>query len=318
MCDVHTPSGDQHVIAFADQRAVVTELGATLRAYERADEEICWGFPAESMCDGCKGQVLAPWPNRLRDGRYEFDGVVGQAPIDEPERSNAIHGIVRWVPWHLVEKTTDSVVLEYRLFQQPAYPFQLLLRMHYRLGEGGLTVMVEATAEGDARVPFGVGFHPYFATGPGGVDNARLAIPARERLVMDERALPTGLERVEGTPFERIAGDVPVLEREAIGSLRADECFTGVERDGDGRWRVELLAAGHDSPTVVWADEAFGYIMCYTGDTLPVPDRRKAIAIEPMSCPPDALRTGDDLVVLDPGETFRASWGISPGGLTAR
>ncbi|HVC24553.1 MAG TPA: aldose 1-epimerase family protein [Acidimicrobiales bacterium] len=309
-------SGAQYVLAHADQVAVVTEVGATLRSYISGGRDVCWGFGESEMCGGGRGQVLAPWPNRLRDGRYTFEGVEGHAALDEPDRANAIHGIVRWVPWRLVERTGSAVRLAHVLHPQPAYPFRLHLELDYGLDDRGLTVVVRAVADGDCRTPFGVGFHPYFAVGPAGVDEARLAVPADVRLLLDERALPVGSQPVAGTPYEVAAGSSPAtaVDRPPVGSLRLDDCFTGLALGRDRRWRAELLAGGADEPVVVWADASFAYAMVYSGDTQPGADRRRAIAVEPMTCPPDALRTGDDLIVLEPGESFAASWGVVPPG----
>jgi len=309
---VNAPSGEQHVIVFGEQTAVVTEIGATLRSYVDGTTAVCWGFDEDQMSGGGRGQLLAPWPNRLRDGLYEFRGISAHAPIDEVARMVAIHGLVRWVPWRLVEKHPDRVVLDYRLHPQPAYPFGVHLVMTYVLGRDGLEGTLEAVAEGDGPIPFGAGFHSYISGGSGGVDSVRLAVPASSRFILDDRALPVGVEAVEGTPSAAIAGNTPFAEREAIGALRVDDCYTGVFVEPDGKWRALVQREGEDRPVTVWAESVFKHIMCFTGDTLPPGDRRLGIAIEPMTCPPDAFRTGEDLIVLEPGASFSGSWGITP------
>jgi aldose 1-epimerase len=296
--------------------AVVTEVGATLRAYESGGTPVCWGFAEDEISGGGRGQVLAPWPNRLRDGRYEFEGISAQVPLDEPHRSNAIHGLVRWVPWSVVERDGASITLGYLLHPQPAYPFRLALEMTYRLGPSGLTASLRAQSRWHAPLPYGAGFHPYLWSGPAQADGARLALPARERLLLDDRALPTGKEPVEGTPFAAITSTGgAVAEQPLVGALRVDDCFTALEIGDDGRWVAELVPSGHDRPVTLWADAIYRYIMCFTGDTLAEHDKRRGIAIEPMTCPPDALRTGEDLVVVEPGGSFEAAWGIVPADL---
>lgn len=314
MTTMSPPSGEQHVLVHGRQEAVVTEVGATLRSYAVAGVPICWGFGEQEMCGGSRGQVLAPWPNRLRDGRYEFDGALGRAPIDEPERMNAIHGLVRWLPWRLLGRSDSAARLACELHPQPAYPYRLGLEVEYELGDGGLAVSLLARSGADRPLPFGAGFHPYLAAGRGAVDDARLAIPARRRLLLDERALPVGSEEVRGTPFEAVTGSTPPEGRRPIGSLRLDDCFTGLETGPDRRWRVELFPGGQELPVVLWGEAVYRYVMCFTGDSLPVADRRLGIAVEPMTCPPDALRTGEDLVVIEPGGSLEASWGIVPPG----
>lgn len=310
---VPTASGEQHVLVAGDQEAVVTEVGATLRSYVCAGRDVCWGFAADEISGGGRGQVLAPWPNRLQDGAYEFDGLRAQAALDEPGRSNAIHGLVRWVPWRLLERSDPATVrLGYVLFPQPAYPFQVRLEVRYRLDARGLEVTISATGEGERRAPFGAGFHPYLSVSPGTVDEARISLPARQRLLLDGRGLPIGSEDVAGTPYEAVAGPAGLEARPALGSMRLDDCFADLALDADGRWRARLATGEPGSVTELWADGSFGYLMCFTGDSLPAGDRRRGIAIEPMTCPPDALRSGEGLVVLEPGERFEASWGIVP------
>ena len=148
-----------------------------------------------------RGQVLAPWPNRLDGGRYAFDGRPGAAAIDEPELGNAIHGLVRWLPWLLASKTDDAVALECVLHPQPAYPWRLELGLEYRLVADGLEVVARATNASAEAAPFGIGFHPYLTMGIP-VDDVRLTIPASRRLTTDDRALPVGEEEVAGTEFD--------------------------------------------------------------------------------------------------------------------
>jgi aldose 1-epimerase len=297
------PSGEQHEIRFADQLAIVTEVGATLRVYSVAGVDVVDGFQVGEPSSAGRGQVLAPWPNRLDGGRYTFDGREGQAAIDEPDRGNAIHGLVRWLPWRLMSSTGEAVSLACTLHPQPAYPWRLELSLEYRLAAGGLTVTTHATNGSDVPAPFGIGFHPYLTVGVP-ADEVALTVPATRRLLTDERALPVGDEDVDGTAFAFGSARV-------IGATQLDTCFSGVRRDDDGRWRARV--EGGDRAVVLWGDERFGYVQAYTGDTLePVSRRRRSIAIEPMTCPPNALASGTDVIGLDPGSTWRGTWGITP------
>jgi aldose 1-epimerase len=297
------PSGEQHELRSGEQTAVVTEVGATLRSYSANGSDVLDGFGVDEPASGSRGQVLAPWPNRLDGGRYAFEGIQGRAPIDEPERNNAIHGLVRGIPWEVESREVDAVTLGCVLEPQPAYPWRLELAIAYRLSADGLTVRPVATNRSDAPAPFGIGFHPYLTLGVP-VDEVRLRIPASLRLLTDERQLPVGEEEVFGTASD-------YREPRPIGSARLDDCFTGIIRDADGRWRVPLVSG--DRSTEVWADEGFGYVQAYTGDTLdPVSRRRRSIAIEPMSCPPNAFVSGVDVIRLEPGGTWSGAWGITP------
>jgi aldose 1-epimerase len=300
----HPSSGEQHEICHGDQTVVVTEVGATLRAYSAGGVDVVDGFGLDEPSPAGRGQVLAPWPNRLDGGRYEFEGRRGEAAIDEAELGNAIHGLVRWLPWLLVSKTDDGVAVECVLHPQPAYPWRLELGLEYRLVGDGLVCVARATNGSAEAAPFGIGFHPYLTMGTP-VDDVLLTIPASRRLTSDDRALPVGEVAVAGTEFDFTVG-------RPVGATRLDTCFSGLARGSDGRSRARLESADGERVVEVWADEAFGYLQVYTGDILePASRRRQALAIEPMTCPPNAFASRVDVIWLEPGASWSGAWGIA-------
>lgn len=298
-------TGDQWVIGHGHQRAVITEVGATLRSFTVHDRPVIEGFGPDEWSHGGRGQVLAPWPNRLGDGTYTFEGVEARAPLNEPERGNAIHGLVRWMPWRMVGRAQNRVSMACELRPSPGYPFALRLTIEYRLGRDGLIVVTEGENLGEGDLPFGLGFHPYLSVGTATVDQVRLTVPADRRLLADDRGLPTTSAPVAGTEFDFTEGRL-------IGVTRLDTGYTGLRRDADGRARVELDHPDGGRGATLWADERFGYFMIFTGDTLPPGSQRTAVAVEPMTCPPDALRSGTDVTVLRPGSRWTGAWGITP------
>jgi aldose 1-epimerase len=294
-------AGRELEITFGDQRAAVVELGGGLRAYSVGDRPLVDGFPPGGEITSGRGQVLIPWPNRLEDGTYEFAGRRHELPLTEPERRNAIHGLVRWARWSVGERDESRVVLERRLEPQPGYPFALALRIEYALAGEGLTVRTTATNVGEQPCPFGAGAHPYLSLGTDAVDSLVLRAPGRSVLRADARGLPTGSAPVDGTEYDFRAP-------RRIGATVLDHCFTDLERE-DGRARVELRAPA-GSGVALWLDDAYGYLMLFTGD--PLPDvARRSLAVEPMTCAPNAFRSGAGLVVLAPGESWAGAWGIS-------
>jgi aldose 1-epimerase len=272
-----------------------------LRSYSFGDRPVIEGFGLGERCHDGRGQVLAPWPNRLGDGRYEFEGQAAQAALDEPSRSNAIHGLVRWLPWRVEHHAPEVLVMGCVVHAQPGYPWRLRLGVEYRVGTDGLTVTATATNESPATAPFGIGFHPYLTVGTATIDDAELSFGAGRRLLTDDRGLPTGSVGVPGTELDFSAG-------RPIGSTRLDTAFFELRRDDSGRARAELRTRG--AAAEVWLDNHFPYLMVYTADH--VETARGSIALEPMSCPPDAFRSGTDLVRLAPGAEWRGRWGISP------
>jgi aldose 1-epimerase len=298
----HPPSGEQHAIRHGDQVAVVTEVGATLRSFGAGGVDIVDGFDVGEPSPAGRGQVLAPWPNRLDGGRYTFGGREGSAAIDEPELGNAIHGLVRWLPWELRSRTQEAVALDCVLHPQPGYPWRLELGLEYRLGPDGLAISVRATNASTEPAPFGIGFHPYLSLGIP-VDDVRLTIPASRKLLTDERALPVGEEQVDGTSFD-------FRTTRTVGSTQLDTCFASLVPESDGRVRAQVEGEGR--VLELWADASFRYLQAYTGDTLePASRRRQGVAIEPMTCPPNAFASGVDVIPLEPDAAWSGTWGIS-------
>jgi aldose 1-epimerase len=256
------PSGEQHELAFADQRATVVEVGGGLRTYSVGPREILDGYAEDAMCRSGRGQVLAPWPNRIEGGEYIFGNVDYQLALTEPKAGNAIHGLVRWANWSLLERDEARVTMGYLLHPQPGYPFTVRFAVEYALGADGLTVRTTAVNEGTAACPFGAGHHPYFAAPTGRVDDM-------------------------------------TLDGEPIGDRELDDT-----QRMDAPWRLRI------DDVTLWADEQWKHVQLFTGDPLPDVNRR-ALAVEPMTCPPNAFRSGEDLIVLEPGERFTGTWGIS-------
>ena len=307
MISVASPTGQQWRIGHGRQEVIVCEVGATLRTYSVREHPVVDGFGVDEWSHSGRGQILAPWPNRLADGRYEFNGVRAQAALDEPERRNAIHGLVRWMPWTLQTRHQNQLSLRLQLHPTPGYPFSLLLDVEYHLGRDGLTVTTTARSFEEGPIPFGLGFHPYLTAGPETVDGAILRVPAHHTLDLDDRGLPTGaLTPVAGTERDFTTGRF-------LGPLALDTAYTTLDREPDGTARATIDAPGGARGATLWVDAAFPYLMVYTGDTLPEQQRRRrAVAIEPMTCPPNALRTGKDVIDLQPGQEWTARWGIEP------
>jgi aldose 1-epimerase len=297
------PTGEQVELVHGDQRAVVVEVGGGLRAYAAGQRELLDGYDVDAMSTSGRGQLLIPWPNRLQDGRYEFDGRRHQLALSEPEHGNAIHGLVRWTRWFVREREADRVLLEHVLHPQPGYPFSLTVEVEYALAADGLSVRTTATNIGVDACPYGAGVHPYLTVGTPSVDAAILTSPGATVIRSDDRGLPVGTDPVERTPFD-------FRRARAIAATALDHAFTDLERGDDGLARVELRHPD-GSGVVLWVDEGYRYLMLFTGDPLPDVGRR-SLAVEPMTCPPNAFRTGESLVRLEPGETHTARWGLTP------
>lgn len=304
---VVAPSGEQYEIGAGGYRAVVTECGAGLRVLEYDGEPLVDGYAEGVSASGGRGQLLLPWPNRIEDGAYTFEGRDLQLPITEQPLHNAMHGLTRWASWTLEERTAQSVSLVYRLMSQPGYPWTVDLHVVYDLSADGLTVTVTASNLTDRPAPYAQGAHPYLVVGSAPVDGWELLVPAATRVTTNDRMLPVGTEPVEDTRYDfRLT--------RPIKDLVLDDAFTDLVRDGRGTAQVELHAPGTGRGTALWMDRAHGFLQVFTGDTLPGGQARTAVAVEPMTAPANAFRTGDGLIVLGPADTpddtHSSSWGI--------
>ena len=304
----HGVSGQQIHIRRDGHHAVIVEVSGGVREYEVGGRRLLDGYGVDEMCTAARGQLLIPWPNRLRDGRYQFDGEEHQVPLSEPEKGNAIHGLLRWERWTVAERSDDRVVTEHTLLPRAGYPFSLHMSAEYRVDREGLSSRVTATNPGRTPCPYGMGVHPYLHVGDETLELSWLEAPGATRLVNDERAIPTATADVIGTPYDfRTA-------RRILGT-ELDTAFTDLHRDEQGRAWVRLWRGRRDCGVGLWMDEHYPYYMLYTGDSLPArARRRRSVGVEPMTCAPNAFASGAGLVTLAPGETMTSTWGISPLG----
>ena len=304
---IPSPSGRQVLLAAGQQRAVVVEVGGGLRTYEAGGIAVLDGYSEDARCDAGRGQPLVPWPNRVDGGSYEVDGETLSLALTEPERHNAIHGLTRWSSWEVLEASTGRALLGHTLRPQQGWAWTLELRVDYHLGATGLDIRLQARNRSSTRSPFGAGFHPYLAAPTGRVDDLEVSVPAATRYVTDGRGLPVGTESVEGTDFD--------LRRPTVlGERRLDTAYTDLGRDSQGEAVVAISDTRTGGAVQVRMDRAWTHVMVFTGDT--VGERaRHGLAIEPMTCPANALRTGEGLVLLQPDEIWEGTWSITPDWL---
>jgi len=299
-------TGRQLTIADGDYRAVVTAVGATLRTLRHRDEDLVDGFGADEVPEAGHGQILAPWPNRLRDGAWSWAGERLLLPVDEPTKGNsASHGLVRRLTWTVIAHDCRRLRMHCVLNPQPGYPFRLDLIADYRVDEiDGLSASITARNIGTRAAPVALGAHPYLRPPGGGlIDHSMVRVPAATRMLPDARGIPYGRESVAGTDF-----DLRTLRR--VGALAVNDAFCDLERDMDGRVQVQLT--GSDGRCVVLtAGPSCRWLQVYTGDGLTPARRRRSMAIEPMTAPAGALESGLGITVLAPGESMTLDWSIS-------
>lgn len=301
-------SGEQHHIRFGAYEACVANVGATLRSFTESGLDLIVPFESHEIRPAMRGAVLAPWPNRIADGRYTFLGVEHQLPINEPELSNAAHGLVSWLGFEPIRRSGHALRLEATIAPQPGYPWRVRVGVEFALGPHGLRQRVSATNESPEDAPIGLGGHPYVLAGPavpGAVDGWTLELPASEvMLVSSDRLLPIGTARVASHNGGLLDFRVP----RAVGDTIVNHAFTALRRGPDGRAHVRVTSA--DRGIDIACDRSVEWVQVYTADASGPGVLRHGLAIEPMSCPPNAFNSGRDLRVLRSGESTHIEWNL--------
>ncbi|WP_460956880.1 aldose 1-epimerase family protein [Parasphingorhabdus pacifica] len=307
MNDPVPATGRQFEITHGEARAVVTEVGAALRVFEVAGVPYTESYREDELAPSAAGAVLVPWPNRVADGQWVLEREAQQLALTEPTRHNAIHGLLRHTPWTVVEHAESTVVLHAMIAAQPGWPVPLLTSIGYSLDAAGLTVTHTVENLGRRAVPFGVGVHPFPRAGNAETDDCTLRLAAANVLPVDpERLLPV-------RPPRALEGDEQSFRSgRRLAGVLLDTAFGGAVPAPDDPEQLvrHTLTDPSGRGVELWADPIFKWVQVYTADDYP--ERGRAVAIEPMTCPPNALNTGTDLLVLEPSESWIAEWGLRP------
>jgi aldose 1-epimerase len=297
-------------LEYGGYRAEIVSTGAGLRMLERDVAGQAWPL-TETWAAGSKpplsaGLVLAPWPSRVTNGFFDFDGTHHQLEITDPAHHAASHGLVRRRDWQLTEHTSNRVTQSIDVGLQPGWPYPLRLTVTHELSATGLVTSHTAHNTGIVPAPFGLGIHTYLRAGNAPIDDCTLEVPASVRLPLNSALAPDGPPRpVGGTEYD-------FTTARSLRGVWLDAPFSAILSDLDGRARAVLR--GPEGPaTTLWTEPKFRWLQVFTADPghgQEYPGRGRALAVEPMTCPPNALNSGIDLIVLKPGETWSASWGL--------
>ena len=299
-----SPQGRSVRITGGGYTATIFEVGANLSALTAPDgRNLILPVSEHEIRTGSRGALLAPWPNRLEDGTYTFEGCTYQVPVNEIDRNNANHGLVDWQRWALEDRADDpsSVKASLDLVPTPGYPFQLSFEALYSLSETGLSVSVSATNRGETNAPYALGSHPYLVADgdsfEGAIDKWRLCAPVQTFLEVNNRLLPLAEKPVEELRLD-------VREEIPLKNLELDHAFGGIEFDETGSACVRVLSEKGIGAGITF-DRDIRWVQMYSDGS-----SRRALAVEPMTAPANAFVTGTDLTVLKPGETKTVSWRI--------
>lgn len=307
-------SGTSYVLRAGDAEAIIASVGASLRSYRVGGRDLVVPYGEDEVRPGYRGATLAPWPNRVVDGEYEVGGTRYRLALTEPERRHALHGLVAWLDFEAVLVAADHVTLATTVVAQTAYPWTLRVETTYRLGADGLSQTVRATNASADAAPFGTGPHPYLVAGTSPLDEWTLELPAARVLeVTPDRLAPIGLKDLADV------ADFDFREARVLGAVEIDHAFTDVSRDAGGRASVRVSDPSGSGVEISW-DQSCPWVQVHTAD-LPggpaQPGHRAGLAVEPMTCAPDAFNDGrydydTGLRFIAPGASEEASWRIRP------
>lgn len=318
MTDVATSvtavSGTPVALRAHGYEAAIASVGASLRSLTYEGRDLVVPFDADEVRPYFRGATLAPWPNRVVDGVHRFGGEEHELALTEPTRGHALHGLLGWADWHIVDADDEAVTLTATVAAQSGYPWWVEVSTTYRLGPDGLTQTVRATNRSRTPAPWGTGPHPYLVAGSSGLDAWTLKLPADTVLeVTPDRLSPVGVASVT-VDAERFDFRTP----RALGSVEIDHAFTDLIRDAEGRATVEVADPSGTGVAMTW-DGGCGWVQIHTADRPEGPQspaHRAGLAVEPMTCAPDAFNDdaydfSTDLISLSPGESHEVGWTIS-------
>jgi len=314
---VRTPvSGIQHTLRCGSYEAAIASVGASLRTLRHGGRDLVVPFAADELRPAYRGTTLAPWPNRVVDGQYSFDGADYELPLTEPKRGHALHGLASWLDFQQTDGGSDHVTLAATIEPQAGYPWRVEVTTTFRLSAEGLVQTVTARNDSAQPAPWGTGPHPYLVAGASApLDEWTFELPAAAvLLVTDDRLVPTALRPVDADDAARFDYRAP----RPIGAAEIDHAYADLERNAEGVTTVRLTDAAGTGVEMTW-DAACPWVQIHTADQpggAAQPGHRAGLAVEPMTCAPDAFNAGSydydtGLIVLEPGAESSASWRIA-------
>lgn len=298
------PVGQPIPLRRGQVEARIGTVAAALRSLTVGGAHVTQPTPDDRMPASANGIVLSPWPNRVRDARWTWRGEAQPLDVTEVENGNALHGLLRYTEYAVRAQSDDEVSLASTIYPQHGWPFLLETWVRYRLLDDGLEVTHGVTNHSADPAPYATGAHPFLRVGDTPIADLELVVPASRYVAVDQRLNPTGLIAVDGTPFDLRDGP-------RVGELQLDTAYGDIAVTDvvDGRGTSATLIAPDGARTILRQDLDWGWVQVFTSHVFAGPDRPiDAVAVEPMTAPPDALNSGTGLRWVEPGESWQGGW----------
>lgn len=281
--------GKTILLAAGDYRAHIVTVGAGLAELTWQGQHLVIPHNPEEMPLAHLGKVLIPWPNRIANGCYKHDGHEYRLPINEHSSQASIHGLLAWRDWQINDLTASKVSLTVFLPPSYGYPFLLMSQVIYSLdATTGLSVEIISKNIGGQAAPYGVGIHPYLTCNLAPLDDCVLQLPAQQVFAVDSQSNPTKLHSVDEL-------DLDFSGLRNIGEKSIDHTFKAESNP----WEMQIIHQQQKLAVSLQSDQP--WLQIYSGEKL----NRQGLAIEPMSCPPNAFNSGIDVIQLTPKQHHR-------------
>ena len=319
------PTGIQYHLKKGETSAIISSVGATLRSFRFQNESYVEETPIDEMASKARGQMLIPWANRVADGRYVYQGVSYQLPINEIALNNSIHGLVRWQEFDLISHSVDTLALRYLLVPSPGWPFILETTINFELKDALLLISINFKNRGTTSAPLVFGSHPYLKIPNRPVQECSLYVPANQLWLVDEKKNPVEKVSVDDSAsLKALVGpsadtvDLDFRSPRRIGGTYLDYAFTDlINSSGQARQSTpdHAMLDSFDRAYItdgtrkcgIFYDQNFDHVQAYFDSSNP---SNASIALEPMTGPPNAFNLEPDSHVLEPFETKDLQWGI--------
>lgn len=275
--------------------ATIVTVGAAIARLTYKGHDICMPYDPDSVPLAHLGKVLAPWPNRVAEGKYSFEGKDYRLSINEFNSNASNHGLVAWKEWEVTEQNTDRVVLETWVTPITGYPFVVKVKVEYKLVDNrGLVTTITGTNEGKTNAPYGVGTHPYITCDQELTDNCKVTAPFTRYFELDNLKIPTT------KLLDAASAGFDFRETRLLGKTELDTCFPS-----DHPGEMNRVTLENDTIRVYFESDV-PYIQLFTPAVL----ERKCFAVEPMSCAANAFNNKIDLIVLKPHDSHTIEFTI--------
>lgn len=298
-------------------KAVVALRGATLLSWTVDGVELIDGYANEQeFVDqvGMRSAIMVPFSNRIRHGRYTFDG--HEIDFHDTDHEHAgetvMHGLLREVDFTIAEKmsqessaTVHFATSSLRPGAFSGYPFSVDVIVEMAFSASSIDFSVNGTNVGGTAAPFAVGWHPYFRIGDAALGDLVLRVPAATRVVPDADLIP-----LDGTmAFEPVTGGFDLREPRAINGLVLDTAFLNLELGSDGRTHTTLVNPATSRLIDVWQER--GLMHVFTADIEPRP--RASLAMEPVEVMTNAVNRPDqsEAIRLEPQQHRSFRFGVT-------